>query len=1056
MRITNRFLLLSGKQKALLLCWVFCFAWSLPTAFSQGQRIVSGVVRNANGPLEGALVTIKGSIARTTTDATGQYRIQANVGDTLLFRNIGYVEKQQVVGKDRWITIDVLLVASATALDEVVVIGYGTANRSELTGSIAEVNMADLQLAPVASVSEALAGRLAGVQVSGNDGQPGSQPNIVIRGAGSLTQNTGPLYVIDGLPVEDFNLGSLNPIDIKSVTVLKDASATAIYGARGANGVIVIETKTGKGKTVVSLNSSLGMQDAQKTIDVMAPYEFVKYQQEFNPTYADAVYFSDGKGLESYRNEPGIDWQREVISSSPVYINQLSVSGGSAQTQFSISGSAYNQNGIILNTGHTRYQGRASINHTISERFKTGATINYSSVDTYGQTVSGNSTGTGATFTTNLMFRTWGYRPVSGNDDIDLANELADPDNNNANDIRFNPVISSENDYTKRFRTDVVANAFLSFQIADGLELKSIVSGNTYSLRTELFYNTLTPQGSPLNYANARGIHGSILQNMVNTLSNENFITFKREINNIHSITAMGGFSAQSRKLQNFGFSSNNIDNEKLGISGLDQGEANTPVSASSSNALVSAFGRIVYAYQSKFFFAGTLRRDGSSKFAPGNRWGTFPSVGLSYNLHREEFFKNIPIVSYAKLRASYGVTGNNRVSDFVYLPAVSSSLGRAYSFNNNIPTMGAGPDNLVNEGLRWESTAQTNLGLDVNLLKNRVRIIADVYQKVTSDLLLNAQLPRSVGFTSSFQNIGKLRNKGLEFTITTNNISKQNFEWETSFNISFNKNEILELVQSQERWYSNVSFNNNYSRPLYVAEIGQPAGRFYGFMFDGVYQYEDFDNPSPDVYVLKEGIPTYGSQVQPGSIKYRDIDGNGLITDDDQTVIGRGQPIHTGGFTNNFRYKNFDLNLFLQWSYGNDLLNANRLIFEGNVLSTPGLNQFAGYADRWTPANPSNTLFRTNGGGPPGYYSSRVIEDGSYLRVKTVSFGYQLPNSMISKLSLSSLRFSFSAQNLFTFTNYSGMDPEVSVRNTVLTPGFDFSAYPQPRTLVFGLNAAF
>jgi len=1006
--------------------------------------------------LPGVFISNRVKRLNTMTNEKGQFSTEASIGDTLIFSHISFATTSVII-KDKSDIILRMAPSNGKELDEIVVIGYGSVRRQDLTGSIAEVNMEDLQKAPVASISESLAGRLAGVQVSGNDGQPGQESNIVIRGAGSLTQSTNPLYVVDGFPMEDLNLGTLNPSDIESITVLKDASAAAIYGSRAANGVIVIQTKMGKsGKTIVNFNSSVGRQEPQKTMNLMDPYEFVRYQQEFNRITADTIYFTDGKTLESYRQEPGIDWQNEVISSQPIYINDLSIRGGSAQTQYSISGSAYNQTGLILNTGHKRYQGRLALNHAISKRIKTGITINYSTLATHGQTVATGS-GINPDFTTNLMFRTWGYRPISGRENIDLVEELADPDNNGVNDVRFNPVIASNNDNTKNFRSDIIANAFVSFQIAKGLELKSIFSASNYGTRREVFYNSFTPQGSPLNIGNVRGINGSILNNGLNVLSNENIITYQKTLNKVHNFTILGGFSTQSRKTRGDGYSSQNVENEKLGISGLDQGLAFNPISITSQSTLVSTFGRINYSYNSKYFFTGTLRGDGSSKFAPENRWGIFPSASFAWNIHREEFFKAIPAVTYTKLRLSYGVTGNNRVSDFPYLQTMNTTFAAAYSFDNGTPMRGSSPNALGNRDLKWESTAQANAGLDINFLKNRIRLVFDVYEKITSDLLLNAEMPRNTGYLRTFKNIGKLQNRGLEFALTTTNIDKKDFGWETSFNISFNKNKILELTQGQERWFSNIAFHDHYkSRPLYLTEIGQPAGMFYGFVFDGVYQYEDFDNPSDGVYVLKSDLPTYGNQVRPGSIKYRDLDGDGQITDTDQTVIGRGQPIHIGGFTNNFRYKAFDLNIFLQWSYGNDIYNANRLIFEGNVIAVPGLNQFESYSDRWTPENPSNTLFRTFGGGPAGYHSSRTIEDGSYLRVKTVSLGYNLPKQLVKKASLTNLRLNISAQNLFTFTKYSGMDPEVSVRNGILTPGFDFSAYPQPRTLVFGLNATF
>jgi len=1040
---------------------VFLYFIHLSTIVNSAQQptekfTLRGTVRDdKNEVLPSVFVSNHTKKINMITNEDGQFSTTASIGDTLIFSHISFTTQTVIVKQQSELTIR-MAPSSGKELDAVVVIGYGTTKKSDLTGSIGEVDMEDIKKAPVASVTEGLAGRIAGVQVSGSDAQPGQEPNIVIRGTGSLTQNTSPLYVVDGFPIESLNLGSLSPNDIESITVLKDASATAIYGARAANGVIVIETKMGKaGKTVISFNSSIGRQEPQKTMDLMNPYEFVKYQVEFIPTVAEPLYLSEGKTLESYRDTKGVDWQNEMFSNNPIYINDLSIRGGSAQTQYSISGSAYNQTGILLNTGHNRYQGRIALNHNISDRLKTGVSINYSKMRTHGQTIA-TGTGTTASFSSNLMFRTWGYRPLSTAGG-DFINEPVDPDFNSEFDIRLNPVISTENDYTTSSRSDLLANMFVTYKASKNLEIKSTLSMNNYNNVRELFYNSFTLQGSPLNLSNIRGINGSIASSELTVLSNENIVTYQKTINKIHNFTAMGGFSAQTAKVQNFGFSVQDIENEQLGISGLDQGVPYLTTSVISDNTLVSTYGRLNYNYKSKYYFTGTLRGDGSSKFAPGNRWGIFPSAGLAWNMHQEKFIKEIPVISYAKFRASYGVIGNNRVSDFPYLSTITMPLENSYSFNNSTPRRGSLPGTLGNRDLKWESTAQANAGLDVNFLKNKIKFVFDIYQKNTTDLLLNADMPLVTGYRRAFKNIGELRNRGMEFTLTTVNIEKDNFRWESNFNISFNKNKIMALTQNQDALFSIANFHNLYNtRSLYVSEIGQPAGMMYGFVFDGVYQYEDFDNPSSGVYQLKEGIPTYGAQVQPGSIKYRDLDNDGVITEEDQTVIGRGQPVHIGGFNNNFTYKNFDLNIFLQWSYGNDIYNANRLLFEGNSITIQGLNQFASYNDRWTPENPSNTLHRATGGGPAGYHSSRVVEDGSYLRIKTISFGYNFQSALIKRLSMSNLRINFSAQNLLTFTNYSGMDPEVSVRNSALTPGFDFSPYPQPRTVVFGLNATF
>jgi len=422
-----------------------------------------------------------------------------------------------------------------------------------------------------------------------------------------------------------------------------------------------------------------------------------------------------------------------------------------------------------------------------------------------------------------------------------------------------------------------------------------------------------------------------------------------------------------------------------------------------------------------------------------------------------EKFMKSLPFVSDAKLRLSYGLTGNNRVGDFAYLPTLDLRAVNTYVFDNVAPTKGGIViTNLGNSDLKWETTEQTDLGYDLSLFKNRVEFTVDWYRKTTKDLLLAANLPYYTGFTSSTINVGKVQNQGLEFSLNTVNLKSKGFTWESNFNISFNDSKVLGLNANEQQMINTVTWETSYnSSPLYITKVGEPVGQFYGYVWDGNYQYSDFDQPSPGVYTLKNTVTTNGNpraNIKPGDIKYKDLNNDGVVNTYDQTVIGRGLPIHTGGFMNNFSYKGFNLGVFFQWSYGNDIYNANRLIFEGT--SRLSLNQYATYNDRWTPENQNNTQFRVGGQGPAGMNSSRVIEDGSFLRLKTLSLDYSIPARLIKPLHIKNLGLSASAQNLYTWTKYSGMDPEVSSKHSALTPGFDYSSYPHARTIVFGLKA--
>jgi TonB-linked SusC/RagA family outer membrane protein len=1038
--------------------WVILMVFSLSLPYkslAQGTKEINGTVRNGSegSQLGGVSVNVKGSNKGTITNVNGKYNISVKNSDILVFSFQGFKTYEELVGKK--ITMDVTLLKATVEMDEVVVVAYGTVKKKDVTGSVSIVNMSDINKAPVASYVEALAGRVAGIQVSAPDGQPGNTPNIIIRGANSLTQSNSPLYVIDGFPIEDPTNAALNPDDIESISILKDASATALYGSRAANGVVIIETKKGKiGKPVITFNSSFGFQQLRKKINLMSPYEFVKYQSLIDPIGTDSIYFKNGNTLDSYKDSSGIDMQDHLFQKGPMQIYNLALRGGNAQTKYSISGAIYDQKGIILNSGFKRYQGRVSIDQIISKKLKVGINANYSKLLSYGQPVALGSTGDGQlTISNNLFFTAWAYRPVS-NDTLDLLDLNVDP--LYAND-RLNPITALKNDYTRNGTADLLGNSYINYAITNNLTLRIEGSIRSSINRYDVFYNSKTPRGR-VQSLNTRGINGSVNYNESQSWSNENTLTYNKVFKNYNSINVLAGFSMQGNKSIANGFATQNVPNESLGISGLDQGTPYSITASQSTNALASFFGRINYNYKSKYLFTATFRGDGSSKFSVANRWGYFPSASVAWNMGKEKFLNRFNWISDAKLRVSYGLTGNNRVSDFAYLPQLNYSLGSAYSFNNATPTYGVVQSNLGNANLKWETTGQLDIGYDLSLLNNRIDFTVDWYKKDTKNLLLNAAMPITTGFTTAYKNIGEITNEGLEFSLNTVNIKSETFSWETNFNISFNKNKILGLTRGQDTLFSTVPFESQFSMPLYMSSVGQPAGQFWGLIFDGVYQYSDFDKSSTGTYTLKSSVPTNGNVrnlIQPGDIKYKDLNGDGIVDSKDRTVIGRGQPIHVGGLGNNFRYKGFDLNLFFQWSYGNQIYNANRLLLEGNATQRPAMNQFASYANRWSPDNQTNDNFRAGGQGPIAH-SSRVIEDGSYLRLKTVSLGYSLPARCIKKLSLSQLRINLSAQNLITWTKYSGLDPEVSVRNSVLTPGFDFSPYPQPLSILFGINATF
>ncbi len=1026
---------------------------------SAQQRTISGVVLDdGKQPLAGVAVVVKGTSVGVSTNGSGQYRITTDAPNpVLVFSLVGHASQEIAVqGKT---LINVTMDESATALDEVeVAVGYGTVRRADLTGSVASVDMEDMSKVQATSFDSAMAGLVAGVNVTAQDGQPGSPSTITIRGGNSITQSNAPLYVIDGFPLENPDNNMINPADIASIDILKDASATAIYGARGANGVVMITTKTGvKGKPSVNVRASLGLQNNIKKMDMMGAYEFVKYQLDLNEINATKLYLGGGKTLDDYRNARDIDWQDQLFQTAKVQNYGVQVSGGTDNTKYLVSGSILNQDGVIIKGGFKRYQGRMLLDQKLGRDLRFYVTANYTATETYGIVAKDYEN---STPTESLMYSVMGFRPTSGNLDPDFnyADEFID-DLGNSNDIRINPIYSAKNEHSPVYNNVILANSYLEYQRLKKITFK--VAGNITNgfRRSESFRNTKTRAGSPQTpTGRENGVNGWIRnENLVNW-SNENTVSYK-DVFGQHSLNAVAGFSAQKQTDKGYYFKATHIPNESLGISGLGEG---TPVEIKTSNTvstMESFFGRVNYDYKKKYYLTATFRADGSSRFPTGNKWGYFPSGSLAWYFAREGFVKKLGFISGGKVRVSYGVTGNNRVGNFAYMSTLiqsgvsgSSNSTIGYPFNNAYQP-GVYPSALGNGSLKWESTAQWDAGLDIAFLDNRISLVLDYYYKKTNDLLLRADIPSSTGYLTGTKNIGKVSNEGVEITLNTVNIRNRNFQWTTNFNISFNRNKILELNGDQPSLTTMLSWNGNYNNAHpYIALPGMPVASFYGYIFDGVYQYSDFIESGGN-YVLRADVPNNGnaaSTIKPGDIKYKDLNGDGVVNSYDQTVIGSPYPTHTGGFTNNFYYKNFDLNVLFTWSYGNQLLNGNRMIFMGGENRT-NLNQLREMENRWSPDNLTSRIPRAGGAGP-AVYSDRFIEDASFLRLRNVSLGYTF-----SKIGLvSALRLYVTGTNLFTWTKYSGPDPEVSVKSNPLTPGFDWSAYPKARTITFGLDITF
>ena len=1057
------------KNKVILTSLLLFVSFTTCFVYGQNKMQIKGRVTDGQGSLPGVSFIIKGKKQGTTTDAQGNFILSGvEKGDILQFSYVGYNTYEYTITNNK--NLNVRLEEDTKTLDEIVVVGYQEIKKRDLTGAIGKANMDDLLSSPVASFDQALAGRIAGVNVSSNEGIPGGGMNIVIRGNNSLTQSNSPLYVIDGFPTEDSNISSsINPADIESIDILKDASATAIYGARGANGVVIITTQKGTvGAPQISYDGSAGIQHITKKIPLMDAYEFVKLQAEVRSgDLMEQSYFMNYEGkqwtLEDYRNIHQYNWQDEIFRTAWQQNHSVRLTGGSQLFRYNASVSYYDQDGVVLNSNYDRFQSR--LGFTVKKKnFNFNLNVNYSH-----STQTGNSPSQSeSSGMYNLFYSVWGYRPVTApNIPLSSLKDNVRDEDIGSGDYRFNPILSLTEEYRKRFNDKLQINGSAEYEFINGLKLK--VSGVLTKdfTKNENFDNSRTRSGGPTqNY----GVNASISHGERTTWLNENILTYQTNFEKKHFINLLGGMTLQNSDYNSYSAKSVQIPNETLSMADMGSGIPQSVTSKITSWSMISYLGRINYNYKSKYYMTASFRADGSSKFRGKNKFGYFPSVSTAWNFSEEKFMKSIRrYVSNGKFRLSWGQTGNNRVDEYAtyallemlksrrgdYM-SIGSIPGGAYPFNNDLTNLGAVPTSLPNKDLKWETTTQWNVGLDLSFLRNRIDVTMDWYHKITDDLLLNATLPASCGYVSAIKNIGKVSNTGFELTINTTNIKTRNFKWITNFNISFNRNKVLELAENQDALSSSAKFDNNFnSMTNYIAKVGQPMGMMYGFIYEGTYKYDDFDK-SGDTYILKSNVPHFVSEsnTQPGFPKYKDLNEDGVIDFEDQTIIGNGMPKHIGDFTNNFRYSNFDLNIFFQWSYGNDILNANKLIFENNYQ--PNLNQFASYADRWTPENPTSDIPRATGSGSKRVYSSRIIEDGSFLRLKSLTLGYTFPKSMISKINFNKLKLYVSGQNLWTLTNYSGYDPEVSIRNAALTPGMDYSAYPRAWSINFGVNINF
>ncbi len=1025
------------KKKALISSFLFacfiCVPWKAsatesigvtPLGVTQQQRRVTGIVKDNFGePLPGVAVSIKGTTRGTATDIDGKYSIDDVASDaTLVFSFIGMQTQEiKVVGKT---SVDVTMSEDAIGLNEIVAIGYGYQKKKDLTGAVSTVSSDEMVMGgTVSNAAQALQGKTAGVDVRQSSKAPGGTISVRIRGSNSISSTNEPLYVIDGFPTsEGLNL---NPNDIESMQILKDASATAIYGARGANGVVLITTKRGRsGENKISYSGYVGVQK------LMNPFHMLNGKDYMN--LANALY-KEIEGQENAENgaytasqlasDVNTDWVDESTRMGSVQDHNLSFRGGSDKTKVMTSLGLFKQDGVLKNTDFNRVSGRVNVDQTVNDYIKAGATV-YAHRQTQNyQNYSGNIVNSNVLLSilqydpTVPVYNADGSyaRPPGGRGDNPLAN-LLERKNDRVND-KFN------------------GTAFVEIEPIKGLIAKMTVGTELLRVFQGSYLPNSTYQGGI-----EKGVASTYDFNSTRQIF-ESLLTYTTTFNNIHDLNVMGGYTYEKyngefRRMDTKGFSTDLFGYNNMGAANTVSNKA----SNKTENILVSFFGRVNYSYDNRYLITATIRRDGSSRFGEKNRWGTFPSASIAWRLSEEEFIQNMDIFSNLKLRAGYGVTGNERIGDY---PSFALMSNNRYTFdgNTNISGTHLNNRNAENQSLKWESTAQTNLGLDMGFLNNRLTASMDFYYKKTTDLLLKLSLPLYTGFVSGQRNIGSMRNSGFELEIASQNLVGE-FKWDTKLNFAVNRNKILDIGGDDIYITSSKPMGTVSEESYAILRENDPLGSLFGYKYIGVLQKGETYAPQPNA--------------QAGDPKFEDVNRDGKIDSEDRTIIGNANPDFTFGLTNNFAYKGFDLNLFFQGSVGYNLLNMTRMNLEWR-RTEDALN-------RWTPTNtqtdiPRNGFYYSKYG---GYINDHFIENASYVRLKTLTLGYTVPFKKV----ISSMRIYAQAENLFTLTDYSGWDPEVDTKATEAGgkggqranggAGLDFNSYPAMRTYTFGLNITF
>lgn len=1080
------------------LCLLMLILISCPLSILAQNKTITGTVRDAIDVVIGASVTVKGnSSVGTITDMDGNFKLSVPASaKELVVSFIGYDNQTVVIGNKTH--FDVTLKESSVMLEEVVAIGYAKVKRKDLTGATSSVSSNDLAAVPAMTAAQALQGKAAGVNIVTASGAPGAGANITIRGGMSITQSTSPLYIVDGFEMSDA-LSNIDVNDIESIDVLKDASSTAIYGARGSNGIILITTKSGKkGKTQVNYNTYLSFDVLSKKLDMMSDAEeYVKYQYEFanlqgvpgnwssvfdNNLATDVSDFYTGaynRIHDRYAGASTLDWQDEVFGGSALTQNHnVNVTTGTDKTQVMLTYNYSGQDGLLANHSSNRSSFRTKINTELYKGIRLDVNAMFSNKKTLGggaysgmknvllQPING-----GTMFTQDELLNTQTYPNYSSlNSNYDTAN----------------PLVQNEASTSKKRSRMYSVNAGIEFDLFKYFTWRTAGSYTWSSSKSDSFadHNSTSYLMDPKN----TGINGSIGNDESYKWQITNTLNYHQTFSQKHKLNVLLGHEASysesegnSMKLRQFPYPNFGLDNI-----------ANATVYEKSvshkHSGIVSAFARANYNFDERYLFTATVRADGSSKFADGNRWGVFPSASAAWRISEESFFKESSLMNYVnslKLRVGYGTTGNCNIGDYLYTTSIKES---DYPMNNNTGTLAYVLDTtLGNKNLKWETLRSTNVGLDVSLFNSRVNLTAEWYNNEVSDMLMKCVIPSSTGYTAQYQNVGKMRNRGFELTLNTVNIRTKDFSWTSDLNLAFNRSKVISLETGQNEKTFAVGGNRS-GTVTYYAVVGQKLGDMYGYIYDGVYTTDDFMQDDKGNFSLREGVVVpvnskgEAKPVQPGDIKFAanqiGEDGTAQFSEAHKVKIGNGTPDCIGGFNNTFTFRGFDLSVFMKFSIGNDIYNATKhsmspygqfqnvpAEFGSNYyrLIDPVTGQKATTLARIKELNPDESSRLWNLGSTNSSYitypSSYYVEDGSYLRIAQVTVGYTFPKRWLQKAMISNARIYFTANNLATITGYSGYDPEVSAGSSdyvACTPGYDSSMYPRSRSYVIGLNLTF